>query len=151
MVKMPTFGASNWPNSFHVNYEWLQNPEVSHCVFPLRLPRSVSSRKERLFFLKILKIFFRDLRHLKTRNHSHVDIWVKPECFLRHNGPSRIHRVSKAKTMRLKVTHIRWLAKITYMPEERYGLPELMEISKTLVQEVPGLSCSWIHPRIESR
>lgn len=31
----------------------------------------------------------------RVRNQSHVDIWVKPKCFLRHNGPSRIHRVAR--------------------------------------------------------
>ena len=99
--------------------------------------------------LKISSFPCRELKHLKTRNHSHVDIWVKPECFLRHHGPSRIHRVTKS--MKMSVHHIRWLAKITYMPQEKYGLPELMQISKVLATDVPGIRCTWIHPRIESR
>ena len=74
---------------------------------------------------------------------------MKPECFLRHHGPSRIHRVTKS--MKMSVHHIRWLAKITYMPQEKYGLPELMQISKVLATDVPGIRCTWIHPRIESR
>ena len=28
-------------NGVHVKSEWQKNPETSHCVFPIRLPRSV--------------------------------------------------------------------------------------------------------------
>ncbi len=39
-------------------------------------------------------IYYANLTRARVRNESHVDIWlVKPSCFLRHNGVSRIHRV----------------------------------------------------------
>ena len=109
----------------------------------------IKKKFKKFFSFSFFSSSLRDLKHLKTRNHSHVDIWVEPKCFLRHHGPSRIHRV--AKSMKMSVEHIRWLAKITYRPQERYGLPELMQIGKVLTQNVPGISCTWIHPRIESR
>ena len=40
-----------------------------------------------------------------SRNHSHIDIWVQPACFLRHNGISRIHRV--ARSIKLQVHYLR--------------------------------------------
>lgn len=89
------------------------------------------------------------VEHVKTRNHSHVDLWVEPYCFLRHNGISRIHRV--AKSMGMQVEHVRWLAKVNFNFSEQYQLPELMQIARSMVKNVPGIRCSWIHPRIESR
>jgi hypothetical protein len=49
----------------------------------------------------------------------------------------------------MSVSHIRWLAKINY--QSSYNLPELMQIGRALVQEVPGIRCSWLHPKTESR
>ena len=91
----------------------------------------------------------RDVEHIKRKNHSHVDIWVYPPCFLRHHGISRIHRV--AKSMSLSVEHTRWLAKINFDENEQYQVPELMQVGRSMVRNVPGIRCTWIHPRIESR
>ena len=99
--------------------------------------------------LNQLYILFRDVEHIKRKNHSHVDIWVEPACFLRHHGISRIHRV--AKSMKLSVDHTRWLAKLNFEDSEQYQIPELMQIGRTMVKSVPGIRCTWIHPRIESR
>jgi len=93
-------------------------------------------------------IYNRDVEHIKRKNHSHVDIWVEPACFLRHHGISRIHRV--AKSMKLSVDHTRWLAKLNFEDSEQYQIPELMQIGRTMVKSVPGIRCTWIHPRIES-
>ena len=56
---------------------------------------------------------------VKKRNHSAVDIWVIPACFLRHSGLARIRRV--AKSMKMKVERVTWLAKINYRGGEGYG------------------------------
>ena len=42
-----------------------------------------------------------------------MDIWVIPACFLRHNGLARIRRV--AKSMKIKVERVTWLAKGQYL------------------------------------
>ena len=59
------------------------------------------------------------------------------------------HRV--AKSMKLSVDHTRWLAKINFDDSEKYQMPELMQIGRTMVNTVPGIRCTWIHPRVESR
>ena len=53
--------------------------------------------------------------------------------------------------MKMNVDHIRWLAKINYDQQEKYQIPELMQIGRSVVKDVPGIRCSWIHPRIEPR
>ena len=84
----------------------------------------------------------------KTRNLSHVDIWlVKPKCFIRHNGIARIHRV--AKSLKTNIDHLRWLAKVNFDDEERYGPREVMEIGKAMAK-VTGVQCTWMHPGIQS-
>jgi hypothetical protein len=55
-----------------------------------------------------------------------------------------------AKSIKLQVHYLRWLAKINYDPVESYGPRELAEISKTMTT-VPGIQCAWVHPEIESR
>lgn len=92
-------------------------------------------------------IYRSNITEIKVRNQSHVDLWVYPKCFLRHHGISRIHRV--AKTMRITVKHIRWLAKVNYGEDEGYGPRELIEIATGMTQ-VQGIFCAWLHPRIES-
>ena len=54
-----------------------------------------------LFFTLWAKI----VHWIVFRNHSHIDIWVQPACFLRHNGISRIHRV--ARSIKLQVHYLR--------------------------------------------
>ena len=84
----------------------------------------------------------------KERTRSQVDIWVVAPCFLRHHGVSRIHRV--AKTMKLQVKQMRWLAKINYSPTgQSYGPREVVEIAKTMASSVPGISCAWVHPNVD--
>lgn len=73
---------------------------------------------------------------------------VTPSCFLRHNGISRIHRV--AKSIKLNVHYLRWMAKINYEETEMYGTRELIEISKSMTS-VSGIQCAWVHPLIDSR
>ena len=51
----------------------------------------------------------------------------------------------------MSVIKIRWIAKINYKTSENYKSPELMQIGRQLVKNVPGIRCTWIHPRIESR
>ena len=46
MVKMAVFGLQNDQNWFHAKSERQKNPDISHCVFSMRLP----------MFLKELKI-----------------------------------------------------------------------------------------------
>ena len=53
--------------------------------------------------------------------------------------------------MKLSVDHTRWLAKLNFEDSEQYQIPELMQIGRTMVKSVPGIRCTWIHPRIESR
>ena len=96
-----------------------------------------------------IKDYFREVDHLKRRHQSHVDIWVEPSCFLRHNGVSRVHRV--AKSLGMSVVRMNWIAKINYKSSENYKSPELMQIGRQLVKNVPGIKCTWIHPKIESR
>ena len=86
---------------------------------------------------------------MKERNHSQVDIWVIPACFLRHNGLARVRRV--AKSMKMKVERVTWLAKVNYGDKEGYGHRELVAIGRAMVANVPGLKCAWIHPRIPTR
>lgn len=88
-----------------------------------------------------------NLTEAKVRNVSHVDLWVWPKCFLRHHGISRIHRV--ARSMKMGVDHIRWLAKVNYGKEEGYGPRELIEIAKE-ISKVTGVRCSWVHPPVPS-
>ena len=116
-------------------------------------------------------IHFANLTRAKVRNESSVDIWlVKPSCFLRHNGVSRIHRVRRicffanddtltltanlylkvAKTLKAGVVSLRWLAKLTFDEEERYGPREVMEIAKAMAK-VTGVQCAWLHPPVHSR
>merc|ERR1712223_1256260 len=52
--------------------------------------------------------------------------------------------------MKLSVDHTRWLAKINFDDSEKYQMPELMQIGRTMVNTVPGIRCTWIHPRVES-
>eukprot|EP00094_Tigriopus_californicus_P000990 TCALIF_00958-PA protein Name:"Protein of unknown function" AED:0.30 eAED:0.30 QI:77/1/0/1/1/0.5/2/0/489 len=92
-------------------------------------------------------IYRSNITQIKVRNQSQVDLWVYPKCFLRHHGISRIHRV--ARTMRINVKHIRWLAKVNYGQDEGYGPRELIEIATGMTQ-VQGILCAWLHPRIES-
>ena len=77
-----------------------------------------------------------------------MDIWVIPACFLRHSGLQRIRRV--AKSMKVKVERVTWLAKVNYRDGEGYGHRELIEIGKAMVANVPGLKCAWVHPRIST-
>ena len=51
----------------------------------------------------------------------------------------------------MSVIKIHWVAKINYNDSENYKSPELMQIGRALVKDVPGIKCTWIHPRIESR
>ena len=53
--------------------------------------------------------------------------------------------------MKMSVERIRWLAKVNFNESEQYQLPELIQIGRALVKNVPGIQCTWIHPRIESR
>jgi hypothetical protein len=55
-----------------------------------------------------------------------------------------------AKSIKLQVHYLRWLAKINYEPEEYYGPRELTEISKVMTT-VPGIQCAWVHPQIDNR
>ena len=106
--------------------------EASMPSAKIRIPRSRSN-----------------LTLVKERNHSQVDIWVIPACFLRHNGLARVRRV--AKSMKMKVERVTWLAKVNYGDKEGYGHRELVAIGKAMVANVPGLKCAWIHPRIPTR
>ena len=94
-------------------------------------------------------VYFGNLTLSKARNNSQIDLWVIPKCFLRHNGISRIHRI--ARTMKLEVSRLNWLAKINYLELEGYGPREAVEISKELTGSVDGIACSWVHPDIETR
>ena len=94
-------------------------------------------------------MYYGNLTLSKARNNSQIDLWVIPKCFLRHNGISRIHRI--ARTMKLEVQHLRWLAKVNYLEMEGYGPREVVEIAKQLSESVEGISCSWVHPDIETR
>ncbi len=77
-----------------------------------------------------------------------MDIWLtKPRCFLRHNGVSRIHRV--AKSLKTSISHLRWLAKVTFDEKEDYGPREVMEVAKAMAK-VPGVQCAWLHPPVHS-
>uniref|UniRef100_A0A0K2SZH6 Uncharacterized protein n=1 Tax=Lepeophtheirus salmonis TaxID=72036 RepID=A0A0K2SZH6_LEPSM len=82
----------------------------------------------------------------RRKTQSHLDIWVEPVCFLKHNGIARIYRISK--TLKLDVEHLRWLAKINYKENENYHERELIELSKKMSQ-VKGIQCAWLHPRGE--
>lgn len=84
----------------------------------------------------------------KEKKVSVVDIWVVPQCFLRHNGMTRVHRV--AKSLKIYIEFIRWMAKLNFAPEEQYSANELIEIGKRLTK-LPGIQCAWIHPPIDSR
>ena len=55
-----------------------------------------------------------------------------------------------ARSIKLQVHYLRWLAKINYEAIEAYGPRELAEISKAMTT-VPGIQCAWVHPTIESR
>ena len=79
-------------------------------------------------------MYYGNMSLSKARNNSQIDLWVIPKCFLRHNGISRIHRI--ARTMKLEVQHLRWLAKINYLEMEGYGPREVVEIAKQLTESV---------------
>ncbi len=55
-----------------------------------------------------------------------------------------------AKTLKTGVSRMRWLAKVTFDEEERYGPREVMEIAKAMAK-VSGVQCSWLHPPVQSR
>ena len=94
-------------------------------------------------------MYYGNLTLSKARNSTQIDLWVIPKCFLRHNGISRIHRI--ARTMKLEVQTLRWMAKLNYLEMDSYGPREAVEIAKQLTESVDGIACSWVHPDIETR
>ena len=139
------YGATNTTFIVRVEFERhnLKENRIKKHFDRFWLPGSIYVERN----IRHKQVYGTNLTLAKSRNQSHVDIWVEPRCFLRHHGISRIHRVSKS--MKLTVKQIRWLAKINYGQVEGYGPREVIEISKSMASSVPGILCAWVHPDID--